>query len=74
MLTDALLVGASAAQELVSFRISEHAGDEEIRRIDGSVHHHHQRDTLPYCFGCFKSQIHGKGAAPLQYIQATIKV
>ena len=40
MLTDAILVGASAAQELASFRISEHTNDEEIRRIDGSVHHH----------------------------------
>ena len=38
MLTDALLVGASAAQELATFRISEHTNDEEIRRIDGSVH------------------------------------
>ena len=34
------LCGASASQELASFRISEHTNDEEIRRIDGSVHHH----------------------------------
>ena len=41
MFTDALLVNASAVQELASFRISEHTSDEEIRRIDGSVHHYY---------------------------------
>jgi len=33
-------VAAPALRELVSFHTAEHIRD-EIRRIDGSVHHHH---------------------------------